>query len=256
MDYCPTDDPQNPYTKTYVKCAIVDCTYKSVQITETGAADGTVTYVIMDGETILPPSTPFMECKEITPVVSACPPAVVEPPPPPVDAPAITCDGETTVLAADLLSQAVHTAPGIPLLVKLCPEASKFDREFVIMCAPDGTKVITQNVTPDDAPLGAAPVIESWTLAGAPYAGDITLLTDCGSEKIDVSAALWFCMGGQPISRTDFWDIFSTPRTLLGSIWQDLGGVAIPAPATGTYVVGDCSCVNFTAAQRGIQPTW
>lgn len=121
----------------------------------------------------------------------------------------------------------------------------KFDREFAILCAPDGTKVITQNVTPEDAPLGTAPVIEAWTLAGAAYTGDINALTDCGAEKIDVTAAQWFCAGGIPISRTDFWDVFSTPRTLIGSLWQDTSGAVIPTPAFGSYVVGDCSsCVS------------
>lgn len=143
-----------------------------------------------------------------------------------------------------------------PTPVVMVCDKPKFDREFAILCAPDGTKVITQNVTPEDAVLGTPPVIEAWTLAGTAYTGDIALLTDCGAEKVDVTAAQWFCASGTPISRTDFWDVFSTPRALLGSMWQDSAGNIVPAPAAGTFVVGDCSCVNLTAAQRGIQSTW
>ena len=173
----------------------------------------------------------------------------------PVTVPALDstmCDGSTVDVQTAQLANQVVNAPGTALLVKMiCDE--KFDREFVILCAPDGTKVITQNVTPEDAPLGTAPVIEAWTLAGTAYTGDISLLTDCGAEKIDVTSAEWFCASGVPISRTDFWDVFSTPRALIGSLWQDVSGAVVPAPAAGSYVVGDCSCVSVP---QGILVSW
>ena len=173
----------------------------------------------------------------------------------------------TTTIAADCTQTVVITDGATVLqsdtkffackeptpVISVCKPKPKFDREMVMLCAPDGTKVITQNVTPDDAPLGAAPVIEAWTLAGTAYTGDISLLTDCGAEKIDVTSAEWFCASGVPISRTDFWDVFSTPRALIGSLWQDVSGAVVPAPAAGSYVVGDCSCVSVP---QGILVSW
>jgi hypothetical protein len=238
-----------PSVVTEDKCTLIDCVYKSVKVTTTTFADCAKSITIMDGTTILAADTKLFACKDPTPVISACEK-------PPVDAPATTCGADATVKAADLLSQAVHTAPGTALLVKLCPADPEFDREFAVLCAPDGTKVAVQNITPVDAPLGTAPTFEAWTLAGTAYIGDIALLSDCGAEKIDVTAAQWFCANGTPISRTDFWDVFSAPQALLGSMWQDAAGNIVPAPAAGTFVVGDCSCVNLTAAQRGIQSTW
>jgi len=129
------------------------------------------------------------------------------------------------------------------------------DREMQVLCAPDGTKVIVQNVTPDDAPLGTAPTIEAWLLDGTPYAGLLADLGTCGGEQVDVSAVQWFCAAGQSISRTDFWDVFSTPRALLGSIWQDASGAVIAAPAVGTFTVGECSTCPVLVPQ-GVISNW
>jgi len=209
------------------------------------------------------PDTRTVECLDAFGVtLPACPPKLpvsyVIPqkcPDVPVTVPALDstmCDGSTVDVQTAQLANQVVNAPGTALLVKMiCDE--KFDREFVILCAPDGTKVITQNVTPEDAPLGTAPVIEAWTLAGTAYTGDISLLTDCGAEKIDLTAAEWFCASGVPISRSDAWDVSVSPRALIGSIWQDVSGAVVPAPAAGSYVVGDCSCVSVP---QGILVSW
>lgn len=188
----------------------------------------------------------------------ACPQEVVvvpsPPPPTPVAAPAVSCDADTTVQAVNLLSQAVHQAPGTAFNVKICPSTPKlYDREMLVLCAPDGTKVMVQNVTAEDAPLGTAPVFEAWTLSGEPYTGAIATLKDCGAEKIDLTSAEWFCASGVPILRSDAWDISVSPRALVGSIWQDVSGAVVPAPAAGSYVVGDCSCVSVP---QGVLVTW
>lgn len=180
-----------------------------------------------------PAIDPFDPCEDVPRVRICTDPAVA--------APATTCGADTTVQAANLLSQAVHTTPGTALMVKLCPSAQ--DRESLILCATDGQKVLAQNVTPVDAPLGTAPTFEFWTIAipSVPYLGDTTLLKDCGAEQVDATAAQWFCQAGQSISRTDFWDVAATPRVLLGSLWQDASGTTIPAPTAGTYTVGECA---------------
>jgi hypothetical protein len=114
----------------------------------------------------------------------------------------------------------------------------ELDREFSILCTKAGKQVIIQNVTPEGAPLGTAPVIEAWNLDGTPYTGNIALLVDCGSEQVDVSSAVWLCADGADVSRTDFWDISVTPRVLTGSLWQDTLGTVIPAPANA--IAGKC----------------
>lgn len=166
----------------------------------------------------------------------------------------VIMDG-TTVLPPDTKFFACkEPTPVIPV----CKPKTVFDREMVKLCHPDGTKVLVQDVTPEDAVIGTAPSLSFWTISipSVPYTGDTTQLKDCGAEKIDLTDAEWFCASGVPISRSDAWDISVSPRTLIGSIWQDVSGAVIPAPAAGSYVVGDCSCVDFTPAQRGIQSTW
>lgn len=231
-DCCVTQNKNcKPYVRQEEKCAIVDCEYKKVLVVTTGLADCTETIEIFDGLTLLPSTTQLVICKDPIPVVSACTT-------PPVSAPATSCGADTTVQAKDLLSQAVHTAPGTALMVKLCPSAQ--DREMVVLCDVDGTKVAVQNVTPIDAPLGTAPIFETWRLDGTVWVGIAADLKDCGAEHVDVTAAQWFCQAGQSISRTDFWDVAANPRVLLGSLWQDASGTTIPAPTAGTYTVGEC----------------
>jgi hypothetical protein len=154
------------------------------------------------------------------------------------------------------MAKRVVNEPGTALLVKMICEKPERDRPFKLRCTPAGGTVLMRDVSEDTAPIGTPPQLEYWNLDQTLYTGDVSQLTDCGAEKVDVTAAQWFCASGTPISRTDFWDVFSTPRALLGSMWQDAAGNIVPAPAAGTFVVGDCSCVNLTAAQRGIQSTW
>ena len=196
-----------PFVKVYEKCAVIDCEYVTVVVTETTAANCVQTTVITLNGTVLPADTQLFVCKEPTPVIPVCKPKTV------------------------------------------------FDREMVKLCHPDGTKVLVQDVTPEDAPLGTAPTLSFWTIAipSVPYTGDTSQLKDCGAEKIDLTAAEWFCASGVPISRSDAWDVSVSPRALIGSIWQDVSGAVVPAPAAGSYVVGDCSCVSVP---QGILVSW
>jgi len=167
----------------------------------------------------------------------------------------IKTDGIVTSTTDTTIDGTAYTPVG-PITLGACAATLiQQDREMQVLCAPDGTKVIVQNVTPDDAPLGTAPTIEAWLLDGTPYAGLLADLGTCGGEQVDVSAVQWFCAAGQSISRTDFWDVFSTPRALLGSIWQDASGAVVAAPAVGTFTVGECSTCPVLVPQ-GVISNW
>jgi hypothetical protein len=163
----------------------------------------------------------------------------------------VITDGATVLPSDTQLFVCKEPTPVIPV----CKPKTVFDREMVKLCHPDGTKVLVQDVTPEDAPLGTAPTLSFWTIAipSVPYTGDTSQLKDCGAEKIDLTAAEWFCASGVPISRSDAWDVSVSPRALIGSIWQDVSGAVVPAPAAGSYVVGDCSCVSVP---QGILVSW
>jgi hypothetical protein len=136
------------------------------------------------------------------------------------------------VSVAGVQGQLIQTVPHPTAvqMVKICPPSPKvFDREMVVMCAPDGTKVAIQNVTAEDAPLGTAPTFEAWTLNGAPYVGSITALTDCGTEKVDISTGEDYCAAGVNYTRVDFID--TTTLLPIGSIWLDDNGTPVGQPA-------------------------
>lgn len=175
-------------------------------------------------------------------VEGACAPCSSPPPPAPlptVTVNALNCDQTT---APVVVNQVVQTfpAPNAVQLVKLCPDPLKAkDREMVVLCAPTGEKVAVQNVTDENAPLGTAPAFEFWALTGGNWVGDQTTLRDCATEKIDVAAPVLVCKAGIEYTRTDFWNIDVTPKTLAGSIWQDALG-AVVAPPAAPFMVGKC----------------
>jgi uncharacterized repeat protein (TIGR01451 family) len=142
--------------------------------------------------------------------------------------------------------------------VKICTPTGQADREMVVMCTPTGGKVIVQNVTPQEAPLGTAPVFEAWNFDSTPWAGDVTTLVDCGAEKVDIAPAAFFCSAGQEVTRTSIWDISVQPAVLLGNIWQDVFGAIIAQPAAATLYSGQCRqatyveraiCANTTSGE-------
>jgi hypothetical protein len=126
----------------------------------------------------------------------------------------------------------VVQAPGQVLTVRMCPTAKVQDREMVVLCAPDGTKVVIQNVTPEDAPLGTAPTFEAWGLNGVPYGGAVAALTDCGAEKVDISAGEDYCAAGVNYTRVD---VISTTTLLpVGVLWLNDAGAPVAAPVAPT----------------------
>jgi hypothetical protein len=125
------------------------------------------------------------------------------------------------------LVQAVQPA-GQVYRVQFCnPSPSKFDREIVMLCAPDGTKVMIQNVTAEDAPLGTAPVFEAWNLNGTPYAGSIAALTDCGGDKVNTEHND-YCASGVNYTRVD--GLSETTGLPVWTIWLNDAGVPVAQP--------------------------
>jgi hypothetical protein len=105
------------------------------------------------------------------------------------------------------MAKRVVNEPGTALLVKMICEKPERDRPFKLRCTPAGGTVLMRDVSEDTAPIGTPPQLEYWNLDQTLYTGDVSQLTDCGAEKVDVTAAQWFCASGTPISRTDFWDV-------------------------------------------------
>jgi hypothetical protein len=184
--------------------------------------------------TINAPATPFDPCADATRVI------VCAPDPVPFTLTGQDCAGSPvdTLVEPGQGGLAVQPA-GHVYSVKLCQPTGLFDREPFVLCAPDGTKVWVQDVTPQEAPLGTAPTFEAYDLNGAPWAGDKSTLVDCGQEKIDLGAAEFFCDAGQTITRTTVWDISVQPAAVLGNIWQDVAGNVVAAP--GAPTAGACS---------------
>jgi hypothetical protein len=132
------------------------------------------------------------------------------------------------------LSQAVHTAPGTALTVKLCKDNT--DRELITLCAPNGDKIVLQyDVTTVPPTLSSA-----WNLTtNTAYAGATSTLTDCGAEKVDVSAGEDYCLSGVNYTRIDIIDV----KTLLpaGTLWLNDAGSPVVAPVGATK--GICQAV-------------
>lgn len=125
------------------------------------------------------------------------------------------------------------------------------DREMQVLCAPDGSKVVVQNVTSLTAALGTAPTFEAWNLDGTPYLGLLAALTDCAQERVDITKDD-FCASGQEFTRVTVWDVTASPMAAIGTVWQDATGAVVAAPAGA--VKGPCGCAPV--APVGVVSTW
>jgi hypothetical protein len=134
---------------------------------------------------------------------------------------------------------------GQVLNFRMCKTAQ--DREMVVLCAPDGTKVIVQNVTPDDAPLGTAPVFEAWVYpTSVPYTGSLAALTDCGGDKSD-PVTTNYCAAGINYTRVDGITAAGVP---VYTVWLEDAGIPVSAPVgvtKGICQVGEISKTGSAA---------
>lgn len=185
-------------------------------------------YTMFEGGVVIPGAV-------ITPA-GACPKEVVVSPGAPVTATGADCAGlpVTATGTQGLLVQTVPH-PGSVQLVKICGDKPKFDREMVTLCTPSGTKVIVQNVTPEDAPLGTAPVFEAWNLNGTAYTGAVSALVDCGADKVNTEHTD-YCAGGLNFTRVD--GLAEDTGVPVWTIWLDDAGLPVAQPVGA--VKGKC----------------
>lgn len=183
-------------------------------------------YTMFEGGVVIPGAV-------ITPA-GACPKEVVVSPgaPVPVTATGADCAG-LPVTATGTQGQLVQTVPhpSSVQLVKICGDKPKFDREMVTLCTPSGTKVIVQNVTPEDAPLGTAPVFEAWNLNGTSYTGAVSALVDCGADKVNTEHTD-YCAGGLNFTRVD--GLAEDTGLPVWTIWLDDAGLPVAQPVGAT----------------------
>lgn len=173
---------------------------------------------------------------------------------------------DTTCAASDTTVFALATggAPIVDVTIVPCgdcpaevvvvsnPPLPKYDREMFTLCAPDGTKVVLQNVTAEDAPLGTAPVFEAWNLNGTPYTGAIAVLVDCGVDKVNTEHTD-YCAGGLNYTRVD--GLAEATGLPVWTIWLDDTGAPVAQPVGA--VKGVCLVATCTpTTPLGVVGTW
>jgi hypothetical protein len=151
-------------------------------------------------------------------------------PPPPVKAvDTLVCDGTVTAGGAEV-EQTVQTVPHPDHVQRVLICGPSQDREMQVLCVKStGQKVVIQNVTPVDAPLGTPPIFEAWQLDGTAFTGNINTLIDCGAERVDVVTED-YCAANVNYTRVSFFDVEATPQVLLGTLWMNATGAVVAAP--------------------------
>lgn len=212
-------------------CTTITCVTKTVTFTQTPAGCTSVT-VYTDSAGAVLTNVKETPCPQKVEVITPNPPAPVLP----ITITGADCAG-APVTATGLPQQIVQTVPhpSAVQLVKICGDKPKFDREMVTLCTPSGTKVIVQNVTPEDAPLGTAPVFEAWNLNGTAYTGAVSALVDCGADKVNTEHTD-YCAGGLNFTRVD--GLAEDTGVPVWTIWLDDAGLPVAQPVGA--VKGKC----------------
>jgi hypothetical protein len=124
---------------------------------------------------------------------------------------------------------------GSSLLVTIANQPAPIDRELILLCAPNGDRIVLQYNVATTPPTLAA----SWNLtANAAYTNSIGILSACSAgADIELLPALDFCSLGVSYTRVDLLD--TATKTIVGSIWQDATGAVVPIP--GRVMRGVCS---------------
>lgn len=229
---CPTSPKIYKDKCLKVGCDIVSCITKTETFAKVnGICVVTTVYTNAAGAVVVGKEVNCSQKVELVNMSSG----TATPPPAPAPVSGIDCAGAVVTAAATL----TIPHPTAVQLVKICPTsivAAKFDREMQVLCAPDGSKVLVQNVTSEESPLGTAPVIEAWTLAGAPYAGSIALLTDCGVDKVNTEKSD-YCLGGVEYTRVD--GLSESTGLPVWTVWLNDAGLPVAAPVGAAK--GNCS---------------
>lgn len=226
--------------KVYERCAVVDCAYTEVIVTETQDAEGTVTTVLKDKEgNELPAGTKFFECADPVNAI-VCAPSVE--PPEPITIEGEDCDGavvEVTGMPGELTQ--VVQAPGTVFKVQLC-DASK-DRDKVVLCdknTGDKVAVITKYEEPD-------PVTTFWNISkGEVWTGDPSDLVTCPDVDFETDGTD-MCDAGTPFIR---WYLKKDGEPTGDYFDTDLGGQ--PYVVTDEAGVTRGECVPAVICEPGI----
>jgi hypothetical protein len=138
MSTCEGCQPKPTYTeavKRYQKCAVVDCTYVTVDVVETIDIYGASTFEVSFDGNVVTPTPQLLECKDPIPTVPACAADVA--PPTPFTVEAEDCNGdvvEVTGLPGQLVQtvQAAGTVTKVAfcdsLLSDACPSLSPIEQ--------------------------------------------------------------------------------------------------------------------------------
>jgi hypothetical protein len=105
---------------------------------------------------------------------------------------------------------------------------TNFDREIVLMVAPDGTQVLVQDITATDAPIGTPPTIRAWNLDGSTYTGLLTDLKCCPNESVKIISTD-YCSNNLNFTRLDAIAISS--GLILWTQWLNNEGVLVDPPS-------------------------
>jgi hypothetical protein len=168
----------------------------------------------------------------------------------PVSVPATTCATlDTTVQAADLLSQAVHTTPGTALQVKLCDPVVNMKLEFsetlLYSASTEQTLVRVREYNEDSG----AWVLRYENLDGSAYGGVIPPDATATSAQIQVVRTLAAgCAASVPYSQRDTSRFDSETGALESSVidWVDSTGVAVAIIPSG-FTLGACLASSASA---------
>jgi hypothetical protein len=227
--------------KVYERCAVVDCAYTEVIVTETQDTEGNLTTVLTDKEgNPLPEGTKFFECADPVNAI-VCAPSVE--PPEPITLEGEDCDGavvEVTGMPGQLMS--VVQAKDTVFKVQLCNDPK--DTEKVVLCDKNTdhkVAVITDLTDP------SSPVVTFWDLnTGAPWVGDVDDLVACADIDLE-SDGTDMCDAGTPFLR---WYIKKNGEPTGDYFDTDLGGQ--PYVVTDEAGVTRGECVPAVVCEPGI----
>jgi hypothetical protein len=166
-------------------------------------------------------------------------------------------DGSRTVTVVDgggaALPPGTYTVidASAPATVSAGATATIFDREVATWCDPTtGAGVAVVTLWNQTAAVGSAPLVEAYTLNGAPYVGAISALVKCAVTDVEV-VVQEVCNGTLSFTRTTFLD--AVTRVVQGTLWQDTTGAVIAAP-TGPFTLGACGASVLTDVQLRATP--
>lgn len=229
--------------KTYERCAVVNCAYTEVIVTETQDKDGVVTTTLTDKEgNPLPADTKFFECRDPVNAI-VCQPTLE-----PVTLEGIDCDGNPVPVTGEPGQiTSVVQAPGTVFEVKICED----DRDFELSCGVDpatGHTIQTAYKIKNGAFVLIARID---TVTGAEWTGDATTLEGCGGTKFE-SDPVEMCDSGVTFVR---WIVKKDGEPTGTKYDTDLSGAPYTVTDESAVQQGKCEA-SCAKAPLGVVTSW